>query len=314
MTPTDPNNDPINDSNGPPKPWQFSLKSLVLTLTGCSVLFGLIAAGAMPFVLAIVALAGVAMAVAMLLVYLSNHPRVAVVCIGGVALMIIVGNLPRRDYQSRRSVTVFRPQPPDTAELCRDNLRQIASALSTYHAEHGRLPPAYTVDAEGNRLHSWRTLILPYLGHEDLYRQIRLDEPWDSPFNSQFHRTSVNVFACPDNSGRVLDTNYVAVTGPGTAWPGTESIGFDQIDDESKTILVVEVADSGIHWMEPSDLDIEQIGAKVELGNGPYMSSNHYAGINVVYADGSVSSLSKGLPRELLRPRFTITSYDDEHR
>lgn len=311
MTPIDPNNDP----HGPSKPWQFSLKSLVLTLTGCSVLFGLMAAGAMPVVLAIVALAGVAMAFAMLLVYLANHPRVAVVCIGGIAFLFVVSNLPRRDYQSRRPVAVALPQPPDTAELCRENLRQIAAALNAYHNVHGRLPPAYTEDAQGNRLHSWRTLILPHLGHEDLYRQIRLDEPWDSPFNRRFHRTSVNVFACPANSGRVLDTNYVAVTGAETAWPGSEPISLDQIDNETNTILVVEVADSGIHWMEPSDLDFERIGAEVEFGDSQKnMSCSHYAGINVVYADGSVSSLSKGLPRDQLAPLFTITSNDDTIR
>ena len=306
---TDPNNEPHT-----PKPWQFSLKSLVLTLTGCSVLFGLIAAGGLPIVLALVALTGAAMAFARLLVYLFNNPRVAVVCISGVTLIFVVSNLLRRDYQSRRSVAVALPQPPDTVVPCRENLRQIAAALSAYHAEHGRLPPAYTVDEEGNRLHSWRTLILPHLGHEHLYRQIRLDEPWDNTLNRRFHQTLVNAFACPANPRPKRNTNYVAVTGPETAWPSSESVSLDQIDDESNTILVVEMADSGIHWMEPRDLDFERIGAEVDFDNGPYMSSNHYTEINVVFADSSVSDLPKGLPRAGLRPLFTITREDDTLR
>jgi type II secretory pathway pseudopilin PulG len=47
---------------------------------------------------------------------------------------------------------------------CSNNLKQIALALHNYHDEFGSFPPVYTVDDAGTRLHSWRTLILPYMG------------------------------------------------------------------------------------------------------------------------------------------------------
>ena len=50
---------------------------------------------------------------------------------------------------------------------CKDNLRQIGLALSAYHEEYGSFPPAYIVDAAGRRMHSWRVLILPYLGQSN---------------------------------------------------------------------------------------------------------------------------------------------------
>jgi type II secretory pathway pseudopilin PulG len=40
---------------------------------------------------------------------------------------------------------------------CSNNLRNIALALRAYESVHHSLPPAYTVDAEGKPLHSWRT-------------------------------------------------------------------------------------------------------------------------------------------------------------
>ena len=48
--------------------------------------------------------------------------------------------------------------------MCVNNLKQIALALHNYEEVYKVLPPAYTVDAQGRPLHSWRTLILPYPG------------------------------------------------------------------------------------------------------------------------------------------------------
>jgi hypothetical protein len=74
--------------------------------------------------------------------------------------------------------------------LCESNMTQIGVALRNYHDHHGSFPPAYTVDEEGNPLHSWRTLILPYFTPDfldskwkDFYDQIRFDEPWDSEYH-----------------------------------------------------------------------------------------------------------------------------------
>lgn len=52
-------------------------------------------------------------------------------------------------------------RPAAHRAMCVNNLRQIALALHNYEQVCKCLPPAYTVDASGRPLHSWRTLILP---------------------------------------------------------------------------------------------------------------------------------------------------------
>src|SRR5437867_12176876 len=64
-----------------------------------------------------------------------------------------------------------------------NSLRQIARALLNYHEENGRLPPAVVYGKDSQPLYSWRVLLLPYLEDENLYRQFKLDEPWDGPHN-----------------------------------------------------------------------------------------------------------------------------------
>ena len=76
------------------------------------------------------------------------------------------------------------------------------------------LPPAYTVDAKGRPLHSWRTLILPYLEQEPLYQTIDLSKPWNDPANAKALETSLPVFRCPEAVGPQNTTTYLAIVAP----------------------------------------------------------------------------------------------------
>ena len=68
--------------------------------------------------------------------------------------------------------------------MCMNNLKQIGLALAEYEAANGRLPPAAVFDKQGKAMHSWRTLILPYLERPDLYQAYNFREPWDGTNNS----------------------------------------------------------------------------------------------------------------------------------
>ena len=143
---------------------------------------------------------------------------------------------------------------------CRSHVKQIAVALQQYHDKHGSFPPAYTVGVGGEKLHSWRSLILPHLGYGELSAQIRWDEPWNSPHNKALSERSPEIYACPSametSKGR---TNYFAIVGRTTVWPEQHSVSIDRITDgTSNTILLLEANIAGVNWMQPQDVSPDQ--------------------------------------------------------
>ena len=140
---------------------------------------------------------------------------------------------------------------------CSNNLKQIALALDNYHAVFNAYPPPFTVDAAGQPLHSWRTLLLPYLEQQALYRQIDLSKPWDDPANASLAEIIVPAYQCPSSALAPGETTYVTVVDSTAIFNATSVTSATQITDgTSNTILVVETdATNAVFWMEPNDID-----------------------------------------------------------
>ena len=278
--------------NVPPQ-WQFSLRRLLLLPVAVAVVFAPIAA---------FGVAGVILAVLIGWVVLSIWFRFTLTTlIGGVLLFLLFLCLVFPAVNSTSSGTARRA-------VCANNLRQINHALLQYEQMYGCFPPAYIADKNGKQLHSWRELILPFLDQEALYKQYHFDEPWDGPRNRKWHSIAMPIFQCPsDRTVSPTTTSFVAVVGAGTAWPGPTSTKLsDFTDGLSQTIMVVEIANSGIHWMEPKDLDVAKMPLAIDAKSGKSTSSKHAGGANVAYADGHIEYLRDGLSPEVLRALLTI--------
>ncbi len=96
---------------------------------------------------------------------------------------------------------------------CLVELHAITAAMLAYQADHGALPPAYTVDAKGDPALSWRVLLLPYLGEEALYAKFALDEPWDSETNAALQNEIPRVYRCPGREDAPDATRYSTILG-----------------------------------------------------------------------------------------------------
>ena len=192
---------------------------------------------------------------------------------------------------------------------CANNLKQIAFALYNYEGTYGSLPPAYTVDSGGRPLHSWRTLILPYLYEERLYKSIDLTKPWDHPANAKARNTELNVYHCPATTSPDRMTTYLASVAPEGCFRPAEPRDLSEITDaHGQTIAVIEVADDhAVEWMSPLDADAAAI---LNRGQDPAKLA-HAGGTLAAFADGSVHFLKYTEKPENLRALISIAGKEN---
>ncbi|WP_165440501.1 DUF1559 family PulG-like putative transporter [Rubripirellula amarantea] len=172
------------------------------------------------------------------------------------------------------------------------NLERIAKALNAYAADHGTYPPSMTLDSNNVPMHSWRTLILPYLGEQSLYDQIDFDLPWDDPKNRQVTDYRIpQVYVHPNAGPYAMGSgpDYFLITGPGTLFPKAAAFSPAEItDDPTQTLLVVEGAPSvpPMSWTEPMDLDFTLMRGSLLLNPGIEPGGLIEGGVAVATVDG----------------------------
>ena len=194
-----------------------------------------------------------------------------------------------------------------------NNLKQIGLALHNYHDAYGCFPPAYLADENGRPMHSWRVLILPWLGQKEIYDRYRFDEPWDGPNNRKLHDLTVSAYVCPSHPEERHATAYAAVIGPGTAWRGAVPLRLEAVrDGRDQTILLAEVSAPSIHWMEPRDLEFDRMSFAInESQSPPGLSCRHPGGANSLLFDGAVRFLKQTLVAKQLRALLTVAGGEE---
>ncbi len=188
--------------------------------------------------------------------------------------------------------------------LCMNNLKNITQALINYTENHKGFLPADTVDADGNRLHSWRTLLLPYLDQQALYESIDFSKPWNHPVNKKAFNTQLEIFSCPSANLPPGFTTYLGNATTNGCFAGERPRSFSEITDpHGQTILIAEVASShAVHWMSPEDAD-----ENILLNFGPGNKTAHNGVVNAGFVDGTAKSLSVDIDPAVGRALMTIS-------
>ncbi len=177
-----------------------------------------------------------------------------------------------------------------------NNLKQIMLALHNYHDTYGKFPPAICYGPDGKTPHSWRVAILPFIEQDALYRQYKLDEPWDSENNKKVLAKVPAIFQDPSEKGKSTNTSYFAVAGPKTIINlGAVGAGMADITDGTSNTIAIVDAKKDIPWTKPEDLAIDTPAAM--LG---YQKETFLAGLG----DGSVKGIKKTIDPAMLKWLF----------
>lgn len=179
--------------------------------------------------------------------------------------------------------------PSKKGEKCASNMRHITLAILYYEGKDRRGLPTYSVDAQGKPLHSWRVLILPLVDESGLYEKIRLDEPWDSEYNRQFHSCAPRIFQCPAHYlGAVPQGSFYSVVSDSES----ASTGSPPRELRENNLILAERR-TPVNWMDPSNEfsnDILNKGVNTDVMG---ISSNHPGGAFCALRSGRVQFLEE---------------------
>lgn len=166
-----------------------------------------------------------------------------------------------------------------------ENLERIGQALNRYLDENGCFPTPAIYDESLSPLLSWRVELLPFLGHGDLHKRFRLDQPWDSPHNRNLLPLIPPVYQSPERFREL--TNYVVPVSAGTAFPGRRGVPARKIEDgAANTIVLLEVDDElAVPWTKPDDY-LVKFGKPAE-GIGSLRTGHFFA----AWGDGTVGQI-----------------------
>jgi hypothetical protein len=130
-------------------------------------------------------------------------------------------------------------------------------------------------------MHSWRSLLIEFMS--PIPDRFNYNEPWDSPSNRRImaDRRLAHIYQCPTDQAAHAPgstaTSYVAIVGKRSAWrfrawrfgkaesPNHENTDQKPHNRAAEVFLVIEMANSGIQWTEPKDIDFDDAPAILSL-------------------------------------------------
>jgi Protein of unknown function (DUF1559) len=193
-----------------------------------------------------------------------------------------------------------------------NNLKQIALGAHSYHDANKHLPAGGTFDADGRGMHSWQTMLLPYVDQGLLFQQINLNQPWNAPQNAWQMRERVYCYNSAlieqrEEGGYSLShySGNVFVLGP------TPISMRDITDGTSTTMMMGEVAHKFKPWGRPDNWRDPSLG----LNQSPdgFGSLNPKKVVLFAMADGTVRQIREDVSHEILKALSTPRGGEKVH-
>lgn len=185
------------------------------------------------------------------------------------------------------------------------NLKMIHAGVMKYAEEKKRFPPVQTKTTTGFDGLSWRVLILPQLGHQDLYDRFDQTKRWDEEPNLTLLKYIPDEYVSPERFDE--RTNYQVPIGSGFVFQHRTQTAPSLIEDGiDGTIFLIEVDDEkSVPWTQPRDFEPDynyRNLSGVRDGLGGLRGDGTFA----IWGGGYPTSLANSLRPELLLKAFQI--------
>lgn len=184
-----------------------------------------------------------------------------------------------------------RSGPPLPRVRCMNSIRLAALGILEYKKNNGHFPPPFTTDPSGNRLHSWRALILPYIEERELCALIDFEKPWNHPSNAKAASMMPDAYRCAADKSDDNSTSFLAVLDPNTIWSIADNRSLRDLrasgrlteDALDRSCMLVESRLFRCHWMAPTDVTLDQL-----LTDAPQSFTTDHPGFSCMVSPGLV--------------------------
>lgn len=138
---------------------------------------------------------------------------------------------------------------------CAGNLATLARIMHDYVLEKRSYPPAAIYSKDGKPLLSWRVALLERMDEEELFKEFKIDEPWDSAHNKKLIKKMPKLYALPGVETKEPGMTFFQVfTGKGTIFESKEGLKLtDQLKGDGPNFMIVEAGEP-VPWTQPNDL------------------------------------------------------------
>lgn len=187
-----------------------------------------------------------------------------------------------------------------------ENLNRLTEALMAYKEDKGHYPPSAQAKA-GIKTLSWRVLILPYLGHQDLFEKFDLNMPWNRSPNKELIEFIPDELVSPERFDS--KTNWMLPAHRNYMFGDNRYPRDRNIEDGiENTLMLVEVNDDlAVEWTRPVDFEPADLGAlKGSLGE------LRSGGTLVAWANGWPSYVANSVSTKQWTNAFTYESGDGQ--
>ena len=186
-----------------------------------------------------------------------------------------------------------------------NNFKTLGLAMHNYAAARGTFPAAAHYGQGDKPLLSWRVMILPYLDQEALFKQFKLDEPWDSDHNKKLLSKMPSVYRAPTQTNPAEETTFYQVfAGKGTPFDGKKGMSIKAFKDGLASTILISEGGKSVPWTKPADLDFDADKPLPKLG-GVFQD-----GYCNCLGDGSARFIPRDISDAVLRPWITPAAGD----